>query len=422
MVQLKNEYIKKVLEESDPAKLTWAQIYYEIAKKLNLLQQEGTLFQYVSLPTVAAWTDDVQYNVYNIANPLPASSGPFYTASDKDLDSTYRSFLVSIAPKDATVDSHYKEVEKEHTLALSTQTNNSEKALKIYRAWAQNPTDPDIKSYTAWLNSSASGPWKNTIANDQSMVDYYWGLMQAYTKGSPMLIDYLNDYNDIKNYDDVTTPSGTPIHIHMMDITPNLSSQLKDWKDGLGTGLSIDTKTSTSDPSVWNMINYDNVDFSKFFGPYSKSCEVTYQNVYMDHEFQLQITIGGIAEFSISRPNWYHGDALDIFKEGPYLDKDMNETTFFGKNGLLVLVPKSVLVAYGISATLTISDTTYSQYKESWETSYGFKIGPFEIKTGGSSGSMTVTHNQNNTTTLKINDNSQLPMVIGVQSILRNYC
>lgn len=420
MFDLRQRLNTRVNELIDPNQLSYAQIYYEIAKKLKLLDPSNGTFQFMSGVTKADWQENV-VNEYFLANYLPMNSGPYFIKSENTLENAYFNFINTIVCPSMDDVQGYVDA-KNNKQQMMDQLNNIDtpNALNAYTAWKQDPTDPTITTFDLWLKSKASGSWNTIIESDNDQIKYYSNIMASYVKAIQAPLT-----RAISNFDNASkvtfkTANGEPITVLPTSIHPDLKLTVDGWKKGQGTSVHIDSKTSIQQTSSWNVVDSNSMDFSTFFGGFShKNNAWVYQSITTDSAFAMSIDLAGVLNFYIDRPNWFDATLFKMYWNGPYPNSDFGPE-FFATDGILVLVPTQVLVAYGISATLTISNSMYAEYQESWNEFSEFKVGPFTF-TIGSSGSKTITQNSNNTITLKLTDNSQVPMIVGIMSQLNKY-
>ena len=111
-----------------------------------------------------------------------------------------------------------------------------------------------------------------------------------------------------------------------------------------------------------------------------------------DKSVEVTITLKAYKVFEVGPDKaWYNSDILSqLAKEDDWnppfsTNGGDGKTPVFGEGGVLSLVLTGLVAGYQPSIDITMSDATYSKYKESFDTSGGIRVGPFQI--GGSGGS-----------------------------------
>lgn len=409
------------LREEIP-KLTWAQIYDTIVKALNLdISQETAQFQFASGNLEADWKDN-DYSCFIRANAAPMDIGAYYNPNSSSLDKDYGSFIIDIAPSDPLKDPHYLDLKKSYDLATENRRQEFDKAQSNFDAWKKNNPDhtteyPDIKNIYNWLESPFGTEYKKTIDTLDAQLAGYSEDLKKYGS-DPDLQKLVNDYNNDDYQSSVATSWTKSIKVRITEIRPSLNEKITAWRNLTTPTFVFDTKTATSDENAWKISGDVSVNYTDFFGIYTKVGGFVYYDVRRDQSFQLMIKAIAIQNFDISRDGWFDERALDTYYAGPFLDNRITTKSFFGsKEGCLKLIPTMILVGYGITASITVSDKIYSTIKTSLEESIGVQIGPFKINVN-SSQSMVTTHNLDQTTTIEFTTPNNTAQIIGVLSKL----
>ena len=112
-----------------------------------------------------------------------------------------------------------------------------------------------------------------------------------------------------------------------------------------------------------------------------------------DRSVQVDIVIKAYSLFEVGPdPSWFNSGMLSTLAiqndwNPPYSSKgDKGTKPIFGEGGVLPLVLTGLVAGYQPSIDITMSDATYSKYKEHFDASGGIRVGPFQIGgTGGQS-------------------------------------
>jgi hypothetical protein len=139
------------------------------------------------------------------------------------------------------------------------------------------------------------------------------------------------------------------------------------------------------------------------------------ENHFRQGTQNLRMSFKRLVLGNIVRGKWYDGGLVG---SPPYYTwVDRNE--YWGPNGVLSLIPQSVIIGRGLSIEIDTSQTAYDEF-QSWYSqgaSGGFSFGPWRV--GGGESSSTSSSSVSNTSsgsTVRLSDTSGQAYIIGVIS------
>ncbi len=411
----------------DPTQLgQWLGVYDGLIKAgLDITTDANTQFQFVSLPHVADWNANTnQYTADYWGNNAPNSLGPTTTGPQIDIADAYFEFINDLVlPVPSSPD--YDRLKKQLDGLASQNGSVSQEALGVYHQWKTKSAGdfPNIKTYSDWLASSLAGGQQYGVQIDeikvritsvkQQLFPYEQGINAAYVAAvkaadpSNMVSVNIPGSSDTKKIyntrldpplsDFITTVTGGA-DVHPMDITLSKSAKYEGkWHSEAGGSAGI------------------SIGFFSFDGSGGWTRDETIQN---DDEFSCTLKVKGLQAFDIHREGWMKTNMIAEHKAGPFAGSGITENMFFGPDGTLKLVPTQILVSYGTTFSLDISNTTYDQTKEHWDAGGGISIGPFHIGGHGAQDKLTIKTTGNKTTVGLNSTNDHNAYIIGVSSML----
>ena len=250
--------------------------------------------------------------------------------------------------------------------------------------------------YDTWIAKN----WKATFDTDQA----------AYREALNALSKLVGEKNEgLQQAIDAATPPPGPsdpkagfVKVLMpggaIEVRPNYDyPDPKVWADrvanGGGKSLTIHLSASASSSSLvdsWagGSTGLDTGFFSLFGSGGWQKLDLATE----DKSVEVTITLKAYNVFEVGPDKaWYNSAILSkLAKENDWnppfsTNGGGGYTPVFGKGGVLSLVLTGLVAGYQPSIDITMSDATYSKYKESFDASGGIRVGPFEI--GGSGGS-----------------------------------
>ena len=118
---------------------------------------------------------------------------------------------------------------------------------------------------------------------------------------------------------------------------------------------------------------------------------------------------------TVVRGTWYDGGLVNALPYNEYVPFDQ----YWGSNGVLSLIPVSVLVARGLTVEIDTSQAAYDSF-QSWHSTHGgvsFSLGPWRVGASGSSStSWGSTSNTSSGSTIRLTDNSGQASIVAVIS------
>jgi len=416
MLDLKSEIIPKILEETMPDKLSWAQIYEALLEQFpGLTTTKNTQFQFSAAPLEADWNQLPTYP-YNWVNKS-CHPGPYYIESGA-IDDNFYLFIVNLEPYQPTRDPTYVDLTDHQIIYLNKYNDINKEANQAFKDWkANNPsheTDyPKIKSYDDWIDSNFGAGYDSQIKSIKSQLDDYNSRLAEYASEPTVRKTLISNFNDPQN---IITVDG--VKRHKMSIEPDLNKKIEQWRAGTyANSIKIDTSTATQDENVWTVHGEAGANYNGFIDIKADGSAFLKEDVRNDKKFSLVIEIKDVELFKFNRENWFNENILDSLRNGPFINKHFTAEDYFGEKGSLSMIPINVLVGFGITASLTLSNKTYKSYEKYWETNLEVRVGPFKINVGAH-GSQITTNSTDDTTTITFNGTNDIekmnPQVIGV--------
>lgn len=137
---------------------------------------------------------------------------------------------------------------------------------------------------------------------------------------------------------------------------------------------------------------------------------------YNDSSLSCTISFKAWDTIGITPAAWNSG--TNALKNGPYTQgfsayEQPGTTWMFGEGGVVPCFKTGMLVCYQPTISITVSQSTYQQFQQSWSAAGGIQVGPFQI--GGSSGGSSLTWTKTaNGMTLEVSSTSLIPLIFGV--------
>jgi hypothetical protein len=131
---------------------------------------------------------------------------------------------------------------------------------------------------------------------------------------------------------------------------------------------------------------------------------------------KLKFSFKRLVPGNVVRGTWFDGGLVQALPYRKYVDHD----SYWGPNGVLPLIPVTVLIGRGLSIEIETSQRAYDEYR-SWRQTHGggsFSIGGFSIGASGNSSTSwnSVTDNSAGTA-IKLTDNSNEAYMVGLVSV-----
>lgn len=380
-------------------------------------------FQFVTEPTVAGWTDaNTLYYSDFYGNYASADMGPVYNRAVATISDAYYDFINSLEYSDPSSDPKYRSLVTQQKLLVTNLGQLNTDSVGAYKSWVANggpTTFPDIKNYTDWLASAPAGgqQYAAQITDLQTQLNQINLQLIPFQQGADKAISLAIKNADPSNMVTATVPGsgGLTKKVYLQSIAPNLATQLQGWISGaksysVNATFTHDTKYSGD----WNIEGGGSSFFDDgFFGFFAEGEANYHKKVESDSHFKCTLTVQANQMFGISRDGWFDGSLVAEYPNGPWSGKTPD--MYFGPQGTLKLVTSQMLVSYGTSLSLTVSQSTMTDVRESWEQASGIMIGPFFI------GSESVHHaqvttNEDGSQTLTVGSTDNNAYITGVLS------
>lgn len=107
--------------------------------------------------------------------------------------------------------------------------------------------------------------------------------------------------------------------------------------------------------------------------------------------FRLAFKAKAIEKFVIIPSDWYSGQLIKLFKNGPFVEGSVADVAYrannlWGKSGILALRAATLILVHEPSIEIAISKQDYERNASQWSASGGLSIGCFSFgaNAGGS--------------------------------------
>lgn len=399
-------------------------LLYDALRQANLIPQtsDDTQFQFVSTPTVAAWsTEDQNYWADYWANFPPAQLGPDYLRAVSTVSDGFYDFINSLQYSQPETDPTYQRLVDEQRTLTSRLSRTNTDSVAAYKAWMSNGGQqifPEIKTYTDWLASGPAGgqEYRSQVDALQVQLDQVNLHLIPFQKGSDKAISLAIQRADPSRRIAAMVPGsgGLTKQVYPQSISPDLGSLLTKWLAGQGNTVSVTLRHDADYSGEWHIQGAASGElFYGFFGFMGEAGAKYDRWVEADEHFSSEVTIQAATTFGLTRGDWFTGSMLSQYPEGPWAGKTADQ--YFGPHGSLKLVPSQLLVTFGVEVTLTLSQSTMERVHQQFEQASGIVIGPFFLGSETTHVSEVTTHSDGSQSiTFTSTDNN--PYVTGVVS------
>lgn len=401
---------------------SWGALYDAFqAAGITIPTSASSQFQFVTTPTVAAWTDEDELYYADFYGNYPSSAlGPVFVRSVGTISDAYFDFVNSLEYPDPSTNPEYRSLVAEQNNLNGELGDAKQNASTAYQAWVANggpATFPAIQNYTDWLASGPAGgqEYANQIASLQAQLDNVNQQLVPFLTGSDAAIAQAVSNAATTNMVTTAIPdSGQTKKVYVQSISPDLATLLQGWLDGeKSNAVTVQLTGSSSSSGDWYVQGEAAAGFAAFFGVVTEG-KVSYSDqVEQDAAYQCDLSVQALSTFGIARSQWFDGSLLEEYPDGPWSGKTADQ--YFGPNGTLKLVPSEILVSFGLQMTLTLSESTMSTVTQQWKTATGVLVGPFFFGSEAVS-KASVVSNEDGTQTVTISSDDNLPYVVGYLS------
>ena len=328
---------------------------------------------------------------YDVLSVMPAFSavGQFQSSGSRFNDQ-YRAFL-NVILANSTDPALQKKIDALYD-QLVVATNTYDRTLQQARAaYAEDP-DPDKKDFTRWLGSITGKSWQtklNALAKGVGQAEANYGSAVEEAK-TPNITEALEAYGDPQYYSKLNDPT-----LAGMPAVPNWSTPIssKAWAtkaangDVAGGAISFSNSDSTYDYSkTWakGSTSVGNLFWSvKANGSWSRI-----DTFETDRNLNASVQFEAAEQILIQPGPWYTG--VGALANGPYKRGYSKlggggTQAVFGEEGFLPLVKTGMLVVYRPSFMISVDQSTFKSFEETFKAAAGLRIGPFTFGAEGGS-------------------------------------
>jgi hypothetical protein len=404
-----------------PNDTAWGILYSALVNQLGVSPQTFQLvypFTSWDWPTNnAGFTSSQQYD-FCATMPQWSAVGA-YTSSSATFDGAYQQFLNSIlaATNDPALLQKIAAAKNNLTGAANQYQTDYAQAQSTYTSTVtgNNPT------FTAWLASPAGLSYQTILQADTTnlteMQAVYTALVGEGT--TPNLAQAQKAYANQDFYTKLSDPGTSNFSaVPGYSVATTAQNWVNQVQGGGGTGGSIEFSNSSAA-----------YDYSSSWAQGSTSADGWFWSVYTNDSWQQVSTFSSDTSLSctisfkawdtiqIQPLGWYSG--VTALKNGPYTqgfsEFKQSETApyMFGQGGVLPLLKTGMLVCYQPTISITVSESTYQSFQESWSSASGVQVGPFGIS-GSGGGSTFDWTSTGSGMTLQVASTSTTPLIFGV--------
>ena len=299
---------------------------------------------------------------------------------------------------EGTNEDQVREAREQVTRAQNKYLQYQQQANEGYVQYRKTlPAGIPLKDYDAWM----AEVWKGTLEADKllhskaletlnlAICQKNAGLREAIDAATPP-----QDPTDPKP-GFLKVQIGTTIGVRPAYIFPDP----KEWAEqvttqGGGNSLTIELSALVSSNSLsrsWADGSTGLDANGGFFSTYG-SRDWQMMDLVEDKTMKVAITIKAFRMFEVGPDtSWYNSGLLKTLATKNKWNPPYSSSTeggqgtkpVFGKGGVLPLVLTGIIAGFQPSIDISMSDATYSKYKQVWDAASGIRIGPFQI--GGSS-------------------------------------
>jgi hypothetical protein len=411
---------------SDPTVNLYGQVYEQIVGKA--LAGSGKLFQLVNPMEDWTWQPAsygfIQPEVYRFVGQVPTwSAVGAYVPSASDMHQVYLQVLTLVnAAGTGVIDDKIRQANEDVTRAqnkLESDTLMANSNYSQYRALAlADGKEPE--AYDAWIDAN----WKTVFEQDRA----------AYQEALDALSKAIGEKNaGLKQAIDAATPPTDPntpkpgfVKAFVGGSTvarPNYTfPDPGEWAGKValrgGESLKINVSASASSSALEKSWAGGSTGLeSGFFSFYSGGGWSRISLAQYDKSVEVAITLKAYNLFEVGPdPKWFDAALLKkLAKDNnwnpPYSTSGAQPV--FGKGGVFPLMLTGIVGVMQPSIDITMSEATYSKYKEHFDASTGIRIGPFQIGGFGSQAEKELKKNSDNKK-FHVESSATYPSILGI--------
>ena len=363
---------------------------------------------------------------YRFVGQVPTwSAVGAYEPSGKDMHQAYLQVLSlwNVIGEGRNED-RVREAREKVTRAQTAFVQDHQKANEGYVQYKKTlPTGTPVESYDAWMAKF----WKGILDADKLALDKDLETMGlVIDQKNAGLKDAIDAATAPKDHTDpkpgfLKVQIGTTIGVRPAYIFEDP----KEWADrvttqGGGDSLTIELSATASSSSLSQSWAGGSTGLDDGFFSTCGSGGWQMMDLVEDKTMKVAITIKAFGMFEVGPDTaWYDSGLLKRLAtednwNPPYSTKGgADKKPVFGKDGVLPLVVTSLIAGFQPSIDITMSDATYSKYKQLWDASSGVRIGPFQIGGSASQTDQTWSKNTDNKT-FHVESKATYPFIMGI--------
>jgi hypothetical protein len=397
----------------------WAILYGALAGSFGI---DPSNFQLVYPGIAWNWpTESLGYigpAAYDTLSTIPQFSAiGKYTSTGERFNDLYGAFLHVIDPatNDPNLRGQIENAWNDLAQAANDYDRTLQQAKEVYTAEVPEPPP----TFTEWLGTMEGKSWQTkltSLANKVEKLQAVYDSLVDQTQ-TPNLTEALNAAANQDYFAKLNDPN-----LKAMPEVPNWSTGTtsSQWRDRVERGETPGGSISVSNSS-------SSFDFTKSWaggsakvGTFFWSVEVSgkWQRIDLfesDANLAASVTFKGIEAIGIQASPWYTG--VSKLQNGPYKRGyskfgEGGTTAVFGKDGFLPLLKTAMYVAAGMSFDISVDQSTFNGFEQSFQAATAIRIGPFTFSADGG-------HQQNkwqaDSSGLKFSGNSSstVPQILG---------
>lgn len=387
------EFVARSKAAADPYdQSSWAILYGALAGAFgNSPDNFQLVYPHIAWDWPTETSGYIGTNAYDALSTIPQWSAiGKYTSSGERFNDQYQAFLNVIDP--ATDDPDLRGRIERANNVLVEATNQYDRTLS-QATTAYNAAVPGGQpTFTEWMGTPGGRAWKSKLeAYDTALASaqaVYTSLVEQTT--TPNLTEALAAYADKQWYSKLNDPNlgGFPS-------VPNYSTGVTSaaWRDRVERGEVPGGSISIANSDK-------GYDFSKSWAKGSTSVGTWFWEVKVsgsweqisefrsDSNLSASINFKGVQTIGVQPSGWYKG--VSNLADGPYKRGyskygSGNTTAVFGQGGFLPLLKSGMLVAAGMTFTISVDESTFAAFSQKFKAATGLRIGPFTFSADGGS-------------------------------------
>ena len=406
----------------------YGQTYDQIVKQA--LAGSSKNFQLVTPKEDWTWAPApagfIDQQAYRFVGQVPTwSAVGTYQPGGSDLHQAYLQVLsLWNAIGEGTNEDEVREAREQVTRTRNKLIQHQQQADHGYVQYRKAlPEGIPVKNYDTWMDEF----WTDTLDADKLL----------HQKALESLALYASQKNaGLKDAIDAATPPQDPTDPKPGFLKVQIGATIgvrpaytfpdpKEWANrvatqGGGDSLTIKLSASASSSSLSQSWAGESTGFDDGFFSTHGSGGWQMMDLVDDKTMKVAITIKAISMFEVGPDtSWYNSGLLKRLAtednwNPPYSTKGgEGKKPVFGKGGVLPLALTGIIAGYQPSIDITMSDATYSKYRQVWDTSSGIRIGPFQI--GGSGGQTDETWSKNtDNKKFHVESKADYPFIMGI--------